>query len=911
MLWLVGRLVVGNCVRDNNVCLLEGTTVFDDAVAASFSEYDTISCTTAPCQLDLPGDRVIPGVTTVAGVTIEGGTAYFECSGTEFSVQSTTGKMSISNCESVSILDSTLDVDIAGAVVDGTFLDGSTVKLSDGASGDFHLKSGTGTVQLSGSTAVLTGSAWTVEGTGSIDISEATSVVYGSSTAGLTMLDWGWLKNKNLVLKEFANKPPLPVEFNDQEVVVDPGGWIDGATIKGSSVSGAVGYAPKIESSTVFSNVQFGTAFVADSVLDVTMHSRFEPVFFNNASGRVTVANKIEFVNAWVPDDQTLDLSGDFYVDCPDCGRTFPLDERPAEPTDLFAKSPDEVGTLDLKGKTIVIGHTQSAVQEFESRRARRTPHTSCTLALTNGITIVNALPYDPGANPCNTTHINITLVPLNNLNTDRNTCGNVLTINGTYVAVVIKGGYVKLENVIIGGTDTIILDSDQPAPTIVLNGIIVTRVKNLTGVSGNQISPGRIALSKGLMKDSTPGNPDFKAWTNSVPITYVSAFTGDHTDFHDAAYLNGQVSTTLLAGCDIDSQGEQYMSQTELAQVNSQYTTNNELPVNSCVEICIQSQESIDSNKTKCTPDDIEIGNTYGYCTTDDTNGRVYGPFFSTSLSYDGVPMSFDNNQYKLDFVGMENRGFGTNPGMNPVLAVFINQLFLHDFDCRYELGHPGCIVANFVSFNSLHTIHVFEKKSTTKQRLYYMIQNMPDAITINVPTVHDLTVFIVFTTPPSTTVYVNKGTNFGSVTLECGISKNEQISVSNSVNLTSFNTDYLSTFGSIGFVNSEPSGTFPLSSSSCTGGLTTTTTSTTTTSSSPSPPTTTSSAPSPSPGPSQSSSSSSDHKETAIIVGSVMGGVAVLFGIIAYLIWRRNNTTNDPVTYAALTSKLKETRL
>ena len=70
------------------------------------------------------------------------------------------------------------------------------------------------------------------------------------------MLDWGWLKNKNLVLKEFANKPPLPVEFNDQEVVVDPGGWIDGATIKGSSLLVPLAMPQRL-SRRPFSNVQF------------------------------------------------------------------------------------------------------------------------------------------------------------------------------------------------------------------------------------------------------------------------------------------------------------------------------------------------------------------------------------------------------------------------------------------------------------------------------------------------------------------------------------------------------------------------------------------------------------------------------------------------------------------------------
>ena len=109
----------------------------------------------------------------MSGVTVEGGTAFFDCGGTSnFEADSVTGKISISGCSSVSIHNSMVDADITtDSEVRGNLLSGSTLRLgSSGIGAGIGVEHGTATLQLSGGRASLYGDMWKIEGTGSVNI---------------------------------------------------------------------------------------------------------------------------------------------------------------------------------------------------------------------------------------------------------------------------------------------------------------------------------------------------------------------------------------------------------------------------------------------------------------------------------------------------------------------------------------------------------------------------------------------------------------------------------------------------------------------------------------------------------------------------------------------------------------------
>lgn len=345
------------CVTDGDVCRLVGTTIFTDDLASSFSQYESVVCSETPCRLELPGDRVIPGAATYTDITIEGGKAHIACNGDILTLTRVDGSISATNCGEIVVEEFSGRLEASNDIT-GTVNGGAVVQLGNDAV-TAHLEAlGPATVQLAGAKATLTGATWTVEGSGSVDVTFP--VVFGSSTAGLTMLNWQWLSDASVVLHEFANKPEQAPVFRDQDVIVMPGGWIDGTTVFHSQIDGAVGYAPHIEESTV--SISAGstlrTRWVENSTISGQIGGDF--LFLNNVSGSITVTPESSVLTAW-----PIQLDK---VACPTCRYV----------ADGCSESLDGDCADSIDTPRMLNGHTLLALPSSSARRRRRGPNIGC-----------------------------------------------------------------------------------------------------------------------------------------------------------------------------------------------------------------------------------------------------------------------------------------------------------------------------------------------------------------------------------------------------------------------------------------------------------------------------------------------------------------------------------------------------
>lgn len=929
-MFLVTSLALGSCLRENNVCLLEGTTVFDDQLAASFSNYEKISCSTGPCKLDLPGDRVIPGVTTLSGVTVEGGTAFFDCGGTSnFEADSVTGKISISGCSSVLIQNSMVDADITtDSVVDGTFLSGSTLRLgSPGIGAGIGVEHGTATLQLSGGKASLYGDTWKIEGTGSVNIDNTRKVEYESGTEGITMLSWKWLeKHAEVVLQKFANKPESPVLFHKQNVTVMQNGWINGSSVTDSVVTGAVDYVPKIIGSRVSSDAHFSTDSVSDSVLDVTLYSRYEPLFFNNVSGKVSVATRVEFVNVWVPEGQTLDLTGTYSVDCPKCNRTFPVSERPSEPTDLFAPHLGAVGKIDLHGKTIVIGHTQKSLKPT-ARRSRRGLTCAQETSLSHGNILLTPKQYFNTSGECATSVSFVNTVVEANFPhvsgytfggcglelTDASVWGPGSSTTNGFIMIFIGGSTINFTNVELTGNGTIVLDVGVE---LVLNGVRNSgnRMVNVFEGTTSPVSRpgGMLALySMSLFRQPNP----LKVWASSVSAnnydpnsnTY-SSLIGPPSPPPYYGYQNGQVTYALLAVCDPNTpSGGNWLNdgislydaitnrKNFLSKAKIGSGANLDLE---CGTVCLLSLEQIyNSNRTCDTTDShlyfpAQAQGFFGQCQPKE--GTVVGPFFDPHTLF---------NSESVDFKRLRNAGFGTNTNNTPILAVNTQHFSSSGYNCYETPDSPSCVVYNYnPNPTADHTItlqygdNLNFNPSYPYSELYYVFYQMPKSISITFYHSSYAKIYLLFKGDPETTTTLKVTTSSGTnLQIGCGVINSssplggQSPTSINSTNMTSHFNPIRSGFGltvsqpsEYGREYSSSGGFMHMDGYNCDMSTTTGTSSVSSSSGD-------SSTSEPDGSTTQSSGSgTSDNEDTAIIIGSVVGGV-VLLSVIGFFIYNK----------------------
>lgn len=921
-MFLVTSLALGSCLRENNVCLLEGTTVFDDQLAASFADYEKISCSTGPCKLDLPGDRVIPAVTTLSGVTVEGGTAFFDCGGTSnFEADSVTGKISISGCSSVSIHNSMVDADITtDSEVRGNLLSGSTLRLgSSGIGAGIGVEHGTATLQLSGGRASLYGDMWKIEGTGSVNIDNTRKVEYESGTEGITMLSWKWLeKHAEVVLQKFANKPGSPVLFHKQNVTVMQNGWINGSSVTDSVVTGAVDYVPKIIGSRVSSDARFSTDSVSDSVLDVTLYSRYEPLFFNNVSGKVSVATHVEFVNVWVPEGQTLDLTGPYSVDCPKCNRTFHISERPSEPTDLFAPHLGAVGNIDLQGKTLVIGHTQTSLKPTARRSRRTTYPVSCTEPNPNihkGHVVLTAQLVNSTTTDCHKTSFTFydgTLESAVIRYTSPHPCGylagayDYATIDtDAFVSIYIDADRVNLTNVDLTGDYTILLDVHT---NLVLNG-----VRNANPSPGTNVydSAGNKNRKAGMLAvtASTLTRQDLKIWTSSVSANYYNPNSNTYTPIIEPnGYQNGQIRYTILGVCNlsathgldlatntITSTAQHVLGNFVDKQNLTKLLTENPLnPKLECGPVCLISLEKVYNNSRICDPELLKAKSLQGsftQCLTHE-EGTVVGPFFDPHTIFTDT---------SVDFKRLRNAGFGTNTSNTSILGVFTTDFRSTGYNCYGDSSLPSCVVYNYVP-NPMadHTItlqygdNFNNYNPSLASELYYVFLQVPTSITIKFIDPVYAKIYLLFNSDPGSTRTLKVTTTTTSINrleVGCGvINSNSSLAhlSPTSINSTDMSSHFRPVSSGLTVIQtseygkeySNSGGYMPMEGYHCDMSTSTGTSSVSSSSGD-------GSTSEPEGSTTQSSgSSTSKNEDIAIIIGSVVGGLLLI--VIGYKVYK-----------------------
>jgi hypothetical protein len=349
--------------------LLAGLVQFDDTVAAAASESG-LACHEAPCTLVVPSEgRVLSfeSNASVSGVEISGGALTLHCISSgdavpELQLSELSGEVhvtgcAVTKCDRVSgTLRAEWDQQATCTDFSGTF-----VSLGDSKA---HV-SGSGTLMSGGEGATtVVGTKWSISGTGPVNFTGVDDLQFDGGTAGIKVLDWAWLHCPMVTIWEFANEAPR-TDFVDQTIEV-VGGWPEGSTLVGCTVSGTLGYAPVIRGSVVFAAEHtYGpiVSVVEDSELngDIRADGR---IFLNGVRGDISVSTHTTFVNTYAGSGELI-IDGPHTVLCPKCGRVVPYeDSMTVAETDVFIER-DIAHDLDLNGHVALLGAPGS-------RRSRR-----------------------------------------------------------------------------------------------------------------------------------------------------------------------------------------------------------------------------------------------------------------------------------------------------------------------------------------------------------------------------------------------------------------------------------------------------------------------------------------------------------------------------------------------------------
>lgn len=357
-----------------NPLFLSGLVQFNDSFARA-ARYG-VGCTPGgpPCRISVPDEGRV--ITLYAGsqlldLSFEGGTVTVFCESDDESGEDgvdgielfrVSGDIHVTGCP-LSVCEGvqgTLHADWIGTAHCESF---SGTLVNPGDSG--VTVTGAGTLLSGGSgTSTVIGGDWIISGSGSVDFARASQVLFEGGTAGITVLDWSWLNRPQLTLWEFANEAPR-TDFVDQTIEV-VGGWPEGSTVTECTVSGTLGYIPKIVDSSVYcAEHAYGpvVSVVEDSELNGNIRADGY-VFLNNVAGDVTVTSHTTFVNQFSRDSELL-IEGPHTVMCPSCGkvRVYNASMRTAETDVLFTSPPKH--NLALNGHTAILG-------TFPVHRARR-----------------------------------------------------------------------------------------------------------------------------------------------------------------------------------------------------------------------------------------------------------------------------------------------------------------------------------------------------------------------------------------------------------------------------------------------------------------------------------------------------------------------------------------------------------
>jgi len=350
--------------------LIAGLVHFNDSIAAA--ARNGLACSAAPCEVVVPSEgRVLAFESDAAidGITFSGGPLTVHCVTADDDWYD--GWYGSGAAPSVDIRDTSGDIHITGcgatecARVSGTLraewtndaictdFSGTFVSLGDSMSSVI----GTGTLQSGGSgLTTLVGPAWTITGTGPVNFNLVEDFSFSGGTAGIEVADWAWLHRPTVTIWEFASAAPMQ-EFVDQTIEVI-GGWPEGSTLNGCTVSGTLGYVPLIVDSKVYvAEHAYGpiVSVIEDSEIfgDVRAEGR---VFLNNVHGDISVLSETLFVNTFSGTGNLL-VDGPHTVMCPTCERVRLYDDSiTTVETDLLIET-EPTHAVNLNGHTALLGN--------------------------------------------------------------------------------------------------------------------------------------------------------------------------------------------------------------------------------------------------------------------------------------------------------------------------------------------------------------------------------------------------------------------------------------------------------------------------------------------------------------------------------------------------------------------------
>ena len=350
--------------------LIAGLVHFNDSIAAA--ARNGLACSAAPCEVVVPSEgRVLAFESDAAidGITFSGGPLTVHCVTADDDWYD--GWYGSGAAPSVDIRDTSGDIHITGcgvtecARVSGTLraewtndalctdFSGTFVSLEDSMSS----VTGTGTLQSGGSgLTTLVGPAWTITGTGPVNFNLVEDFSFSGGTAGIEVADWAWLHRPTVTIWEFASAAPMQ-EFVDQTIEVI-GGWPEGSTLNGCTVSGTLGYVPRITASKVYvADHAYGpiVSVIEDSEIfgDVRAEGR---VFLNNVHGDISVLSQTTFVNTFSGTGELL-VDGPHTVMCPTCERVRLYDDSiTTVETDLLIET-EPTHAVNLNGHTALLGN--------------------------------------------------------------------------------------------------------------------------------------------------------------------------------------------------------------------------------------------------------------------------------------------------------------------------------------------------------------------------------------------------------------------------------------------------------------------------------------------------------------------------------------------------------------------------
>lgn len=346
--------------------LIAGLVHFNDSFAAD--ARNGLGCSAAPCEVVVPAEgRVLAFESDAAidGIAFSGGpltvhciTAYDDWYGSEpipvVDIRDTSGDIHVTGCvvAECARVSGTLRAEWTNDAICTDF-SGTFVSLGDSRSS----VSGTGTLQSGGSgLTTLVGPAWTITGTGPVNFNLVDDFSFSGGTAGIEVADWTWLSRPTVTIWEFASPAPMQ-EFVDQTIEVI-GGWPEGSTLNGCTVSGTLGHVPRITASKVYvAEHAYGpiVSVIEDSEIfgDVRAEGR---VFLNNVHGDISVASETLFVNTFSGTGELL-VDGPHTVMCPTCERVRLYDDSiTTVETDLLIET-EPTHAVDLNGHTALLGN--------------------------------------------------------------------------------------------------------------------------------------------------------------------------------------------------------------------------------------------------------------------------------------------------------------------------------------------------------------------------------------------------------------------------------------------------------------------------------------------------------------------------------------------------------------------------